>query len=157
MFPSLQRRNQRFPKEDHDSLFTVSGEDCTLKATNKKKGAGRGNVKFAISACSQCRRRKTRCSAQRPICSSCQARGLECSWDVPEGLTRHEDLRRKVREAELHLHHLCVFVGALKIGDIYTSTMLLTKLRLGVPIEELVQSLPLALFSSAAIELCYKQ
>lgn len=106
-----------------------------------KRTSGR-NGKPAASACWQCRKRKTKCSAQRPVCSFCNARGLECSWDVLDGLTSYQDLQRKVREAETSLDNLCAFVEALKTADNQTSTMLLAKLRLGDSVEELVQSLP---------------
>lgn len=95
-----------------------------------KRTTGR-NGKPAASACWQCRKRKTKCSAQRPVCSFCNARGLECSWDVLDGLTSYEDLQRKVQEAETSLGNLCAFVEALKTADNQTPTMLLAKLRLG--------------------------
>lgn len=158
--PAFAEMKQMACQEDlsyHDSSMNLSGQGCMSEAAAKAKGGERGNMKSAANACNHCRRRKTKCSAQRPVCSSCHARGLDCSWDVVDGLTRHEDLKRKVQEAEMHLHHLCVFVGALKLGNNHTSTLLLAKLRLGASIEELVQSLPPNLAKSAGLELCYKQ
>ena len=91
------------------------------------------------SACGQCQKRKTKCSAQRPVCSYCDKRGLSCSWDVSDGLTRYEDLRQKVRAAELRLNHLCILIEAMRTVDDDTSTMLLARLRLGESVNELVR------------------
>lgn len=151
----LGRKEQMTQQEElsrQDLTILSFGKHCASETVAKAEGRGRGFVRPALSACGQCRRRKTKCSAQRPICSSCKARGLICSWDVADGLTRYEDLRLKVQEAEMRLNHLCILVGALRTGSNQTSTMLLAKLRLGVPIEELVRSLPPALAGSAGLE-----
>lgn len=156
----LERKEQMSQQEElsRQDLTALSfGKDIASETVAKAKGRGRVFVRPALSACGQCRRRKTRCSAQRPICSSCIARGLNCSWDVVDGLTRYEDLTLKVQEAEMRLNHLCVLVGALRTGSNQTSTMLLAKLRLGVSIEELVRSLPPALAGSAGLESYRKQ
>ena len=65
---------------------------------------------------------------------------MTCEWDLPCGLTRNEDLRRKLEEAERFCEDVQVVIQALRSDSIETSTMLLTKLRLGVPLSDLAES-----------------
>ena len=74
------------------------------------------------------------------MCRFCKERGLTCEWDLPRGLTRNEDIRRKLEEAESFCEDAQVLIQALRSDSIETSTMLLTKLRLGVPLSNLAES-----------------
>jgi hypothetical protein len=74
------------------------------------------------------------------VCQFCEERGLTCEWDIPGGLTRNEDLRRKLEEAERFCEEAQVLIKALRSESIETSTMLLAKLRLGVPLSDLAES-----------------
>lgn len=74
------------------------------------------------------------------MCQFCEERGLTCEWDIPGGLTRNEDLRRKLEEAERFCEEAQVLIKALRSESIETSTMLLAKLRLGVPLSDLAES-----------------
>jgi hypothetical protein len=65
---------------------------------------------------------------------------LVCEWDIPGGLTRNEDLRRKLEEAEKFCEEAQVLIRALRSESIETSTMLLAKLRLGVSLADLAES-----------------
>jgi hypothetical protein len=65
---------------------------------------------------------------------------LVCEWDIPGGLTRNEDLRRKLEEAEKFCEEAQVLIRALRSESIETSTMLLAKLRLGVSLSDLAES-----------------
>jgi hypothetical protein len=65
---------------------------------------------------------------------------LTCDWDTPGGLTRNEDLRCKLEEAERFCEEAQVLIRALRSESTETSTMLLAKLRLGVPLSDLAES-----------------
>ena len=65
---------------------------------------------------------------------------MVCEWDIPGGLTRNEDLRRKLEEAEKFCEEAQVLIRALRSESIETSTMLLAKLRLGVSLADLAES-----------------
>jgi hypothetical protein len=65
---------------------------------------------------------------------------LTCEWDIPGGLTRNEDIRRKLKEAEKSCEEAHVLIRALRSESIETSTMLLAKLRLGVSLSDLAES-----------------
>jgi len=74
------------------------------------------------------------------VCQFCKERGLTCDWDIPGGLTRNEDLRHKLGEAERLCEGAQVLIRALRSESIETSTMLLAKLRLGVSLSDLAES-----------------
>ena len=65
---------------------------------------------------------------------------MVCEWDIPGGLTRNEDLWRKLEEAEKFCEEAQVLIRALRSESIETSTMLLAKLRLGVSLSDLAES-----------------
>jgi hypothetical protein len=94
-----------------------------------------------LSACTHCRRRKTKCSGQRPVCQFCKERGLTCEWNIPGGLTRTEDLRRRLEDAERYCQEAYLLIEALQSGSIETATMLLAKLRFGVSLSDLAEAI----------------
>ena len=107
------------------------------------------------SACNRCRTRKTKCSilvdhhntsldpsqpSKSPVCRFCHERGLTCEWDLLAGVTTNEDLRQKVRETTRLLDDMQVLFNAMQCGSDQTSSLLLAKLRVGVPVSNLAQS-----------------
>nr|OQO32514.1 hypothetical protein B0A51_00923 [Rachicladosporium sp. CCFEE 5018] len=133
-------------------------------ATRKRKKA-----EPVKSACAQCQKRKTKCSGDRPTCRFCVERGLECSWDIRDGLTRTADLKQKLQDAngrgdtlkrllsdeanrgaavrqkleaaEERQEDLTRLMEAMRSSTDEVSTMLLARLRLGEPIKTLIDSL----------------
>jgi hypothetical protein len=92
------------------------------------------------SACLHCRRRKTKCSGERPICRSCIHRDLECQWQTPEGLTRSEGLKRELQSVTTRTDNLEILVGGMRAGSDEEATTLLARLRLGDSPEELAHT-----------------
>lgn len=93
------------------------------------------------SACVECRKRKMKCSGQRPTCRLCRDRGLDCLWDIANGMTKTEDLRYKLQVAVTRLNDLTCLIDAMRGGDGKVPTMLLARLRLGASIKELVHAI----------------
>lgn len=116
---------------------------ATIEATHgaRLKSRARAHTRATPvkSACIQCRRRKTRCSGQRPTCQRCLSRGARCLWDVCDGLSKDSDFRRKLQELVSQLSVLETLVDKLRSGTDHTATLLLAKLRLGVTTEDLVR------------------
>jgi hypothetical protein len=110
-------------------------------ASSDQTGRTRKKAEPVKSACVQCQKRKTKCSGQRPVCRFCSDRNLECSWDIGDGLTRTADLKRKLQEATGLSEDLDTLVDAMRYGSDDVSTMLLARLRLGEPLEDLVAAL----------------
>jgi hypothetical protein len=90
------------------------------------------------SACMQCQKRKTKCSGHRPSCRSCSDRGIGCSWDIDDGLTRTAGLKKQLREAVGRSEDLCALVDAMRRGTDEVSSMLLAKLRIGTSLDHLL-------------------
>ncbi|KAK5758891.1 hypothetical protein LTS12_010984 [Elasticomyces elasticus] len=56
---------------------------------------GRQKRTLIESACSACRRRKSRCDGERPFCSRCVTLRTECTYEAEEGESRWSALRRR--------------------------------------------------------------
>lgn len=119
----------------------VELDDADSAANSDKAIYARKREKIVRSACVECRKRKTRCSGQRPTCRFCSDRNFVCSWDISDGMTRTADLNQKLQEATRKHEDLNTLVDALRSGTDTESTMLLARLRLGTSVEDLVKSL----------------
>jgi len=123
------------------------------------------------SACNRCRTRKTKCSilvaphsssldphqpSKAPVCRFCHERGLTCEWDLLAGVTTNEDLRHKVRETTRQLDDMSVLVNAMQFGSDQMSSLLLAKLRVGVPVSNLAQSVRTGTADQYRIQLYHK-
>ena len=74
------------------------------------------------------------------MCRFCHERGLTCEWDLFAGVTTNQGLRHKVRETTRQLDDMSVLVNAMQSGSDQMSSLLLAKLRVGVPVSNLAQS-----------------
>jgi hypothetical protein len=92
------------------------------------------------SACLHCRRRKAKCSGERPVCRPCVYRDLECQWQAPEGLTRSEGLKRELQSVTSRTDDLKMLIGGMRAGSDEEATTLLARLRLGDSLEELAHT-----------------
>ncbi|KAM9877950.1 hypothetical protein VD0002_g1838 [Verticillium dahliae] len=48
------------------------------------KGRAPGARKYTTKACQECRRRRAKCGGEKPACTRCQRRGIECAYAVDE-------------------------------------------------------------------------
>ncbi|KAK6443232.1 hypothetical protein LTR95_000056 [Oleoguttula sp. CCFEE 5521] len=160
--PSSAEDNGRIALLRRQSSSGTSDVDSEIASRMRKK------AEPVKSACAQCQKRKTKCSGDRPICRFCSDRGLECSWDIGDGMTRTADLkqklhaatgrgeklkrllsdeatrgaavRQKLEAAEERQEDLNRLMEAMRSSTDQVSTMLLARLRLGEPIEDLIDS-----------------
>jgi len=141
--PDLDPENQKSDEPPGTGRRRASKltDGAESDASSDQTGRTRKKAEPVKSACVQCQKRKTKCSGQRPICRFCSDRNLECSWDIGDGLTRTADLKRKLQEATGRFEDLDTLVDAMRFGTDDVSTMLLARLRLGEPIEDLVAAL----------------
>lgn len=63
--------------------------------------------------------------------------GLECSWEIGDGLTRNADLRQRLTDANSHSVDINMLVHDMRTNTDAVATTLLAKLRLGDSIEDL--------------------
>ena len=90
------------------------------------------------SACAECRRRKQRCTGDRPSCRFCDDKGVDCLYEVADGMTRSQDLKLKVREATERGDRLDQLVDAMRQGTDQQSSELLARLRVGATLDDLL-------------------
>jgi len=126
-----------------ESPWSTNEENSSPQNTNNTdtsvnpSGSSRKRSEPVKSACGQCQKRKTKCSGQRPICGFCSDRGLECSWEIGDGLTRNADLRQRLTDANLHASDINTLVHDMRTNSDAVATTLLAKLRLGDSIQDL--------------------
>jgi hypothetical protein len=101
-------------------------EDSTLQVRN---------------ACTHCQQRKGKCSGNRPASTHCVERQLNCSYNVAEGATRTNDLKRKLRESLTKEQAFGLVLEVMRKGTDYQATMVLARLRIGDTLEEICCSL----------------
>ena len=114
------------PRDGNDSNAEVSSATASRKRSEPVK-----------SACGQCQKRKTKCSGQRPVCGFCSDRGLDCSWETGDGLTRNADLRQRLEDANLNAIDINMLVHDMRTNTDAVATTLLAKLRLGDSVQDL--------------------
>jgi hypothetical protein len=133
--PNLNGSTERYeslsPNERHQ--LDRSDNDTNLDSS----GRSRKKSEPVKSACGQCQKRKTKCSGQRPTCGFCSNRGLDCSWEIGDGLTRNADLRQRLVEANSYTVDINMLVNEMRTNTDAIATTLLAKLRLGDSIEDL--------------------
>jgi hypothetical protein len=152
--PDFDPDNQKSDEPQGSSRRRASKptDGAESDASSDQTSRTRKKAEPVKSACVQCQKRKTKCSGQRPVCRFCSDRNLECSWDIGDGLTRTADLKRKLQEATGRSEDLDTLVDAMRYGTDEVSTMLLARLRLGEPIEDLVTALRTELYPPAEHE-----
>jgi hypothetical protein len=75
------------------------------------------------------------------VCQPCVASNTTCSWDTLDGLTRNQDLWARFAALVGQRDDFEVLVNAMRDGTDEQSTMLLAKLRLGIMVGTLAQSI----------------
>lgn len=82
-----------------------------------------------------------KCSGERPTCSYCHRRNLECQYDVRIGSSRRAELEQKLNEATSRSWELGIILHALRTGTDEESTMLLARLRMGESLDGVLNTL----------------
>ncbi|KAH6980204.1 hypothetical protein EDB82DRAFT_578349 [Fusarium venenatum] len=97
--------------------------------------------KHTPTACGLCRRRKTRCGGERPICFVCIRHGssAECTYETKPAETQSQALKRKysAAEGENTVHRR--FVDILRSHPAQDVNNILGRLRGGASVDELVR------------------
>ncbi|KAK3936872.1 hypothetical protein QBC46DRAFT_21223 [Diplogelasinospora grovesii] len=60
------------------------------------KHVAQSRRRASLAACQACRKRKSKCSAKRPVCSLCIRHKTECTYDGSENETPAQTTRRRV-------------------------------------------------------------
>ncbi|KAF2104309.1 hypothetical protein NA57DRAFT_70521 [Rhizodiscina lignyota] len=93
------------------------------------------------SACDRCQKRRIKCDGFRPSCQSCTSRNVECSYSVPAGISRNQNLKTQVQELSKHVDVLELFVDILAQGTDFEASAALSRLRVGHSVPEVIGSM----------------
>ncbi|KAF7188849.1 Nitrogen assimilation transcription factor nit-4 [Pseudocercospora fuligena] len=124
---SMSSQGQR-PEASETKISSPSGERS-------------GGKKIVDVACWPCRKRKGKCSGDRPVCASCIRRGVECSYEYDEGLTRVGSLRLKLHQSTSRAENLEYLYEQLRTRSDDEAALLLAIVRLGADIDKMVMQL----------------
>lgn len=136
---------------DDDAAKSKRGGRTTKLADAKRKASKSKNPIQVRSACTRCQHRKAKCTGTRPACAYCVERQLECTYDVAEGETRTNDLKRKLKDAEIKAQAFGRILAVMREGNIYQATEVLARLRMGETPRDVLQSLPTSIASASPI------
>ncbi|OLN83101.1 Nitrogen assimilation transcription factor nit-4-like protein 11, partial [Colletotrichum chlorophyti] len=92
-------------------------------------------------ACEGCRKRKTKCSSERPRCSNCASKGLYCRFDADPSETWMASLRRKYEEATRQNNSFRDFFEAFLSVPEAESHELLRKIRTNMSVEDVLRQM----------------
>lgn len=136
---------------DDDGAKPKRGGRRATSAEDKKKAAKGKNHIQVRSACTRCQHRKAKCTGTRPACAYCVERQLECTYDVAEGETRTNDLKRKLKDSQIKTYAFGRILAVMRTGNIYQATEVLARLRMGENLQEVLKSLPTSVASASPI------
>ncbi|SMY28053.1 unnamed protein product [Zymoseptoria tritici ST99CH_1A5] len=95
-------------------------------------------------ACWSCRRRKTKCTGERPKCMTCISRSRECGYEYDEGVTKSIGLQQRVHELSAKVASRDFLFQQMRSRSDEDSALLLCLVRLGADIDKLVARLKFA-------------
>lgn len=124
------------------SSAALDGDKRPDRDEQESPVSGPSSLKKIVEvACWPCRKRKSKCSGERPSCSGCTRKGSECTYEHEEGLTRLGSLRYKLSEATVQAETLQYLFDQLRSRSDNEAACLLALLRMGVDVEVLVTQL----------------
>ncbi|KAG8626191.1 hypothetical protein KVT40_006592 [Elsinoe batatas] len=100
--------------------------------------ARRKRANSTAVACNACRRRKHKCSHDRPTCTACQDLGKVCIYDAEPGYSRHQALKQKQKSQQDQLAELHDLIGRLRRVEEDEGASILRSLRSGARPQDLL-------------------
>ncbi|KAK2004233.1 hypothetical protein LX36DRAFT_745027 [Colletotrichum falcatum] len=95
----------------------------------------------ATAACESCRKRKTKCSAERPRCTVCAAKGFECEYNVQPSESRMSALKRTHAEMECRYGFLKSIFSAMRSLPETEAHEILREIRSGAPVQKILHQI----------------
>jgi hypothetical protein len=83
----------------------------------------------------------SRCDGSRPSCRSCVRLNLNCKFDVPDGALQRDRVKHEYCVLEKRFEKLDTLVATLTTCDDDMAVILLSRMRAGESVQDLVQSL----------------
>ncbi|KAM0274397.1 hypothetical protein ACHAQH_007899 [Verticillium albo-atrum] len=130
------------PRQDrHRRILPTPAEESPLSTRASASGSDlptrRATRRQAPAACQECRKQKTKCSADRPQCLRCQRLSKECIYDTALLETPRQSLQRKHGELEVRNSNLEHLFGFLRDGPEADVAAVVRRLREGADLDSL--------------------
>ncbi|KAE9573537.1 hypothetical protein CGMCC3_g10324 [Colletotrichum fructicola] len=90
-------------------------------------------------ACESCKKRKIKCSADRPKCSQCTSRGFDCRYTADPSESRSASMKRKFTELERQNDCLNGFFRAIRSMPEFQAHEVLRRIRSGASAEDVLR------------------
>ncbi|WDK20461.1 C6 transcription factor [Colletotrichum graminicola] len=129
------------PPDDPTTPPQISSQTTFDTSKQCQYTTARSRRRNATAACESCRKRKTRCSAERPRCTVCVAKGFECNYNAQPSESRISALKRTHAEMEYRSGCLESIVSALRSLPETKAHDILKSIRSGAPIQDILHQL----------------
>ncbi|KAK1982363.1 hypothetical protein LZ30DRAFT_781354 [Colletotrichum cereale] len=116
----------------------ASGPRRRQPSSNPNPKPKRRNV---LVACESCKKRKIKCSAGRPECSGCTAKGLECRYNADPSESRAASLKRRHDEMASRNDSLEQFFAAMRFMPEGEAHDVLKRIRSGASADDIVREI----------------
>jgi hypothetical protein len=168
VLPTAQRGRLSHPELLLGSDVPLRSQTMTHQGSDENLRCAVRKGQMTNSACQQCRKRKIKvmsprkqqrsgydtvtgkadsfhqqCSGERPACAGCVRREKLCMYDIEEGTTRLQNLRKRLGSAQIELTEAKNFIYSLRYSSDADAVGLLVRLRMGEDITELASAEPL--------------
>ncbi|CCF44161.1 hypothetical protein CH063_03262 [Colletotrichum higginsianum] len=120
-------------KRPFDEALGHSQRSSASKPTPKRRNA--------LVACESCKKRKTKCSAGRPSCSSCANRGIECRYTADPSESRAASMKRRHDEMASRNTSLHEFFSAMRSMPDEHAYEIFSRIRSGVSAEDIIHEI----------------
>ncbi|KAK2005942.1 hypothetical protein LZ32DRAFT_611672 [Colletotrichum eremochloae] len=127
-------------RQSHGSRSLSSLENSSQ--LSRRSTANQKCVRRKIQvACEHCRQHKTKCPAERPKCSSCAYKGIDCRYEAGPSESRMASVRRQLEEARRQNEHFKEFFRAvLSMSEVQLHNIL-GRVRAGMSIEDILRQI----------------
>ncbi|KAK0612149.1 hypothetical protein B0T14DRAFT_540968 [Immersiella caudata] len=118
------------------------GSESPSGSSSAQLSSGSARKARAAAACQSCRRRRTKCSAERPKCSQCSAWKLECVYDTTtESETRFSAGKRKLGELQSRVGAFEEIFHVLQTRPLQEASDIFRRIRDGADAEAVLRQL----------------
>ncbi|KAI8663033.1 hypothetical protein LRP88_07241 [Fusarium phalaenopsidis] len=93
------------------------------------------------AACEACRKRKSRCSGDRPVCRRCQEKNLECVYKTASTETHSQALKRKYTQAQHKTSQYAELYGLLATLSDDEAQGVLRRIRSGADVDTILNQI----------------
>ncbi|OTB00138.1 hypothetical protein M426DRAFT_324544 [Hypoxylon sp. CI-4A] len=120
-------------------LLPLAPAPASASGQGGSAGAGSKGRRQVTAACEACRRRKSKCNAERPKCSLCVRHGTDCRYATAPTETHSQALKRKHSELQNQITPYQELFDLLKTKTESESLEILKRIRSGNNVDSIIR------------------